>query len=711
GTEASLLMLYHLAADQSEETQAMLDNLVIILDPMLNPDGRDRFVNWVNGYRSSVPNTDIQDLEHNQPWPRGRTNHYLHDLNRDWLLAQHPESEARLELFHSWRPQLLIDAHEMGRNATYFFQPGIPERNNPNTPNRTFDITWDIAQFHATFLDKVGALYFTKESFDDFYYGKGSTYPDINGAIGILFEQASSRAMTTESDFGELTFSKTIQQQFATSMSTITSAYNLRIDLLSHQKEFYQSKDSFVKSEPVKAYIINILDHPTRVNIFLKTMRYHRIKVHELNQTVLIDGHTFNRDNALILPLHQPQARLIKSIMETSTEFQASIFYDVSTWTFPLAFGIDVKEITRNPSRWIGDEISSLPEIQTAIPTQANYAYIMEWDRFNAPNALYQILDAGLTPLVATKPISIEINSGELKSFNRGSIIIPVHPRDDENKLSSNDIYELVNQLSVQLNVNIYPLNTGLSANGPSLGSPHVNPLSKPTVCLLAGPGTSSNSVGEIWFLLNTKINMPVSLVNVEDISYKDLSRYTTMIMPHGWYTSLDSVALNKIKFWVKKGGTLIAIEGGVNTLLKNDFISEEIIESPKDTVQVAYDQLDKRQGAQEIGGAIFKTSVDTSHPLAFGLNPELSVFRKTGLFLKPSKNQTANVVQYTENPLISGYISEGNLKLLAGSSAVIGRKMGNGHVVLLADDPYFRSFWYGTSLLLMNGIFFGSIY
>ncbi|MEJ2005075.1 MAG: M14 family metallopeptidase [Cyclobacteriaceae bacterium] len=241
GSNASLLTAYYLAASNSEEVKTILENTVILFDPSFNPDGLQRFATWVNSRKSQVTSADPQNQEQNEPWPGGRTNHYWFDLNRDWLPAQLPESRARLKTYHSWKPNVLTDHHEMGHNSTFFFQPGIPSRNNPLTPNRTYDLTEEIARYHARALDSIGSLYYSKESYDDFYYGKGSSYPDVNGGIGILFEQAGSDGHLKESVNGILTFPFTIRNQFNTTLSTLRAATALREDLLRHQQDFYSS--------------------------------------------------------------------------------------------------------------------------------------------------------------------------------------------------------------------------------------------------------------------------------------------------------------------------------------------------------------------------------------------------------------------------------------------------------------------------------------
>lgn len=707
GTEAALLLLYHLAADQSPETQALLQKMVIIIDPMLNPDGRDRFVNWVNAYRSSGQEGDIQDMEHNQPWPRGRTNHFLHDLNRDWLLAQHPETQGRLKLFHDWQPQLLVDVHEMGRNATYFFQPGVPSRNNPHSPENVFTLTKRLAPFFAKNLDRTGGLYYTGERFDDFYYGKGSTYPDINGAVGILFEQASSRSLLTDSDFGALSYEKTIQQQFLTSLGALEGARSLRLDLLQHQRNFYQTIPAFVRAQPVKAWIVDRTKHPLRVQAFLDVLNYHRIRAYDLIKPLSVKQTVYRPGESLLLPLNQPQGRLLQAIMETVTEFSDSIFYDVSAWTFPAAFGLSADPVTRAVDRHRGERISDLPIPFSAPDDTAQYAYILTWDRFTAPAALYQILRSDHYARVALQPFTIPLANGTEHTFQRGSIVIPVKKRDG----SPSQIHDMMDHLSREYRVNIYPVHSGFSTSGPTLGSPNMAVLTTPVIALLAGDGTSSYSVGEIWHLLNKKMDMPLALLQTSRLSADQLTPYTTLIMPHGWYSNLDSNKVQIIKAWVRKGGTLIATEGSVKKLLKRNFIAEEIIDIPNDTVQIAYDKADARRGARYIGGAIFRATADTTHPLVFGLPSTTLLFRKSTLFLKPSKTQTGNVLIYEKKPLYSGYISRDNETLLAGSAALIARTLGQGHVILMTDPPFFRSFWYGTAPILTNGIFFGSIY
>ena len=284
GTEASLLLLYHLAAGSGKQVEDILRNTILIIDPMFNPDGRDRFVNWVNGNRGAVPTTDTQDREHNQPWPRGRTNHYLFDMNRDWMPVTQPESNGRIKLFHHWRPQFLLDAHEMGTNSTFFFQPGIPSRNNPNTPKRTIELAGKMSAFFANRLDEIQSMYYSQESFDDFYYGKGSTFGDIHGSVGILFEQASSRALETDSNQGRMTYAFTIRNHFMATLGALDGLTSLRKDFLSYHRNFYATASDAAKKNPIKAYIVDVEKNKTRAQMLIQNLQKHRILVHDLKK-------------------------------------------------------------------------------------------------------------------------------------------------------------------------------------------------------------------------------------------------------------------------------------------------------------------------------------------------------------------------------------------------------------------------------------------
>jgi len=712
-SEAAMLVLYHLAAGSGPAVDGMLDRAVIILDPNYNPDGRDRFVNWVNANRGRVATRDGQDREHVEPWPGGRTNHYWFDLNRDWLVAQHPESQGRVALFHHWRAQVLTDFHEMGSNATYFFQPGIPSRNNPNTPERTFELTAALAEHHAEWLNRHGALYYSKETFDDFFYGKGSTFPDVNGAIGILFEQASARSLERMTNDGVLTFPFTIRNQFATSMSTLAGSLALRTELLSNQRDFYASAPDAARKNPVKAYVLDLGDSRTRTQALLQMLLRHRIRVYELARNVEAGGRSFRAGEAAVIPMDQAQTRLIKAVMERVTTFTDSLFYDVSAWTLPLAMGVASGELHSYADDMAGDEITATAfDGGELVGGHGAYAYLMEWDRYFAPRALYRILDAGLRPRVARKSFTLATGGpgGTVRTFDPGTIIIPVTQRDAASTVTADQVRAVIDRVVAEDHVVVHRADTGLTPAGGDLGGPTSPVLVKPEIALLAGPGTRAYEVGETWHLLNERFGIPVSLVDADGFSDLDLDRYTTLVMTMGSY-DLDTEDVNRLKWWVREGGTLIAWKNAARWLIAKELIDESLRHMPPDTVDIPYGDVSSTRGAQRIGGAIFAAALDTTHPLAFGYGGETALFRNHEIFFEPSATPGATVARYTSSPLLSGYISPKRHAELANTAALIARRQGSGAVVLFADNPNFRAFWYGTNGLFLNAVFFGGAF
>ncbi|MDB4438952.1 M14 family zinc carboxypeptidase, partial [bacterium] len=341
GASAAILNAYYLLAAKSEKVKNLLDNSIILIDPVYNPDGLQRFSTWANSHKHKHLVSDTKSREFNEVWPGGRTNHYWFDLNRDWLFNIHPSSKGRIKTFHEWKPDILTDHHEMGSNSTFFFQPGIPSRTNPNTPQLNQDLTEEIGTYHASFLDSIGSMYYTKESFDDFYYGKGSTYPDINGCIGILFEQASSRGHLRETDNGIMSFPFTIRNQMVTSLSTQEAAIALRKDILNFKQDYFRKR---YNSPNTNGYFVFESPDYYKSQFFIDLLTRHKIDVYQTLKDIKIKGQTFDPHNSYIIPKKQKQSTLIKTIFESVTQFNDSLFYDVSAWTIPLALDIKYGE-------------------------------------------------------------------------------------------------------------------------------------------------------------------------------------------------------------------------------------------------------------------------------------------------------------------------------------------------------------------------------
>ena len=442
GGNAAPLVAYYLAAGQSEEVLNLLDNAVILLDPCFNPDGFQRFSSWVNMHKNEHLTSDNNDREYDEAWPGGRTNHYWFDLNRDWLLVQHPESQGRIKVFHEWKPNVLTDHHEMGTNSTFFFMPGIPQRTNPVTPQENQDLTAKIGTFHAKTLDEIGVLYYSQESFDDFYYGKGSTYPDANGCIGILFEQASARGHLQKSENGDLSFPYAIRNQFRTALSTQEAGLALREDLLAYQKQFYKDGLKEASKSATKAYILGGEGDYSRAKLLVDLLLQHQIEIYHPNQDLTIDGMSYTAEHSFVVPANQVQYRLIRGIFETMTTFKDSIFYDVSSWTLPLAFGVSYDKMDSGTfskkllgSQVTGDGLQDRPEN----PVRSGYAYLVNWNSYFAPRALNELLKNDLRVKVATKPFTL---GG--RSFSASTLMVPAI----QQAKKPEEIYQLMLNLS-----------------------------------------------------------------------------------------------------------------------------------------------------------------------------------------------------------------------------------------------------------------------
>ncbi len=694
GSNAALLLAYYLAAAESDYINNLLNQTIILLDPSFNPDGLQRFSYWANTNKSIHLNPDPNDREYHEVWPGGRTNHYWFDMNRDWLPVQLPESRARITTYHNWLPNILTDHHEMGTNATFFFQPGIPSRTHPLTPKLNQELTKHIGDFHAKALNKIGSLYYTQESFDDFYYGKGSTFPDINGGIGILFEQASSRGHIQESDNGLLTFPFTIKNQFTTALSTLEAAKEMRIDILKYQHHFYKNALLEANKESNKAIVFGDEKDAARTYHLADILKRHNIKFHEIKNDFTVDNKRFKKGYSYIVPKNQKNIRLINAMFEKRTTFQDSLFYDISAWSFPLAFNLDYSENVS--TTYLGDEVVNLKLKNGSVSAASNYAYLMEWHEYYSPKILNQLLNKDIRVKVALKQFSI---NG--KDYDYGTLMIPVQNQ----KLNTSNLYNYLSELATESHIPIDAVNTGLT-EGIDLGSQNFKTLNKPNIALLVGDNITSYDAGEIWHLFDTQYNITVTKLDTKSIESANLNRYNVIIIPNS--RALNQSNTQKLKEWTKNGGTLIAYRNTIKWLKEKEFIKLELVETNVPAKNITFEQKSDFKGAQEIGGAIFEAKIDRSHPINFGYkNDKISVFRNTRVFIKKDSISYNNPIQYTKNPLLSGYISKPNLEALSETVPLQIKKLSKGNVVVFTDNTNFRGFWYGTNKLLMNAIFF----
>lgn len=706
GANASLVAAYHFAA--ANEISADLENIVLLLDPAINPDGLNRFASWVNSHKAFTMNGDPAQRELNEAWPRGRTNHYWFDLNRDWLPVQHPESRNRVKIFQSWLPNIHLDFHEMGTNSTFFFQPGIPSRMHPLTPSKNFELTEKVGTYHAKALDQIGSLYYNQENYDDFYYGKGSTYPDVQGSIGILFEQASSRGHLQESANGMLSFPFTIRNQFTANLSSYQAAKEMRVELNQWMKDFYTEIKKETDTEVNKAYIFGAKDDEARSFHLADLILQHDIKVFALNENITVNGKEFKKETSYIVPADQPQYRLIKAMFETRTTFQDSLFYDISAWTYPMAFHLDYMALN---SRILN--LASVRQIDKSnfalapgkvIGNAGAYQYALEWTDYYAPKAAYRLLKAGFLVRVS----NAEFSTAEGKTYGRGTLLIDKGESGLDNQAFFAKLREIANEAHVEINA----LTTGYTG-GANLGSTFMAPLKTPQIALLVDGGVDSGEAGEIWHLLDQRMKMPVTLLPVGSVNNANLDRYNVILMADGNYNSLGKTGAEKLKEWTSKGGTLVAKGGALRFLSQNEIgnFAFRTVDNSEKGLQKSYADFENATGAKGTFGAIFKANLDITHPIGYGYSEkEIYTFRNDNFFMEVSPNPYANPLVYTADPLASGYLHPSNLPGIQNGSVIRISGVGRGRIVGFADNPNFRAFWFGTNKLFMNSIFFGQV-
>jgi hypothetical protein len=717
-SEAALLTAYWLVAGTGEVDGYLADG-VFHIEPNLNPDGRDRHTWWANLNRAEPLVADPLDREHNEVWPGGRTNHYWFDLNRDWLPLVNPESRARIDWHQRWRPNVVTDYHEMGTSSTYFFEPSEPVGSwNPLLPESIYtDITMRFADDWAAALDSLGSLYFTREVYDNSYPGYGSTYPNFLGGLGLVFEQASSRGHIQESGHhGILIFPFSIRNHVRTALATVRVAVEERQALRLYQHDFFAGALEAAESDPVDGWVFG---HPQDVSLnrdFIDLLTRHGIAVHELRQPKDMEGNSFRPGMAWVVPAAQPQYRLARSIFERTETFPDSVFYDASTWTVSLAYGMPDAEI-RDGGLALGAAITEFEGFapDDLVVPRSNVAYLLDWRDSEAPRALHALQARGVRAEVASRPFMVQASGAEV-ALERGAISVPVASQ----TLDPDALYAAVSEVSRQVGLPFVAATSTYAPSplGPDLGSRSFLPVRAPRVLMPVGEGLSGYEAGQIWHLLDQRVGMPVTKVDVTDVGRVEWSRYDALILVSGDLSFLQGDRLEAVRSWIRGGGTLIATRGAAAWAARNGLTPNVEAPSvgrapgedapPRDE-RIEYDRAGELQGAQAIGGSIWEADLDLTHPLGFGYTRRfLPIWRDHSYFFPLPDNPYITVARLTDDPHLSGYVSGANEARLAGSPSVIADQLGRGSVVLLIDNPNFRGYWRGTNRLLLNAIFFG---
>lgn len=700
-TETSMLTAYKLITEKS----SWLKNTLVILDPCLNPDGRDRYVNWFYQVANKNYNPNPDAREHFEPWVSGRPNHYLFDLNRDWAWATQIETQQRLKVYNKWMPHIHVDFHEQGINSPYYFAPAAEPFHEVITKwQRNFqDI---IGKNHAKYFDKEGWLYFTKESFDLLYPSYGDTYPTFNGAIGMTYEQAGHGMAglgieTQEGDILKLT--DRIAHHHTTGLSTVEIASKNAQKINSEFKKYFDNKNFKYKSyvlqgdEDKKYQLTQLLDK-------------HNIK-YELSNATTVSGFDYQQNKKgslkttekdLIISSKQPKGNLVKVLFEPKAMIKDSMTYDITAWSIPYAYGLKAiasERIIRGKPQKIAPQKATLKNNV--------YAYIFDWNHISDAKLLANLHRAGIRVRFTKKQI---VNSG--LTLAPGTLIVM---KRDNKKVKNFD--KKVYEIALENNKPNKAIHTGYASKGADLGSSSVKEIKNQKIAILAGKQASTLGFGEIQYFFEQNIQYPHTVINSDRFSIEKLNKYHTLILPNGFYNGLlKDKQLKALKSWIRKGGKVIAVGNACGVFADNKIfgLKSKKSTSKKDKKENTADKdshlisfaSSQREGIKNlITGAIFRTKVDNSHPLAFGYDNEYFTLKLSGKGYQYLKNGF-NVVRLEDNTIISGFAGSKTLKNQEKSLVFGEERIGRGSIIYMIDNPLFRGFWDNGKLFFANALF-----
>lgn len=692
-SEAAMLTAYYLTASESTETVQWLESMVMLMDPCINPDGRDRHTHWANMHKAFPPVADPNDREHNEVWPGGRTNHYWFDLNRDWFLGIFPETRNRVNFFHKWKPYVQTDHHEMGTNSSFYFDPGEEASNNPIVPDYLYKKVYPkYAEYFTKAVNGIGSMYFTKEAFDKLYPGYGSSYINFYGGAGFLFEQASSRGHVQETTTIPITFAFTIRNQFTASLATIRASYAEKMMLLEMRKQFYEVAKRQSEAAVMKGYVVEDDNDLNRAKAFIDMLLLHRIDVYRLS------------DSRFFVPTVQDNHIMVRSIFENQITYRDSSFYDASTWSLIHAYGLPYSEVKSVPS---GLTKINAPLVVSPVIAKSEYAYLISNTDYNIHKFIYRLQSSNVIVQTATRPFTTAVAGKEMK-FGYGSLVISVQ----QQRMSGDAVFATIQAAAQECGINVNAVGTGYNIGGVDLGSSYVRTLKKPEAAMIIGTGVTAAEAGEVWHLLDQRLGMPITKIDILNVGRTDLSRYNSLVMVSGMYTLLDKNSVERIRQWVQNGNTLITIKSGAEWAIRNGLTKHKlVVDSSVTGGRHDYDRATEIEGAKALGGSIFRVDLDTTHPIGYGYQSrKLSVYKNGLTFFQKSTSAYNTVAQYTSDPVVGGYVHPTTLTKLRSAPSILVGSEGSGRVVLFADEPNFRGTWYGTNKLFLNALFYGGL-
>ncbi|NCI46905.1 M14 family metallopeptidase [Sediminibacterium soli] len=700
-SEAALMTLYALADPANTQTKEWLKNTVVVMDPCINPDGRDRYVNWFNGTVGKNANADPIAREHTEPWPGGRSNHYNFDLNRDWAWQTQVESRQRVKKYNQWLPQVHVDFHEQGANEPYYFAPAADPLHEAITPwQRDFQVM--IGRNNARYFDQNGWLFFTKERFDLLYPSYGDTYPIYNGSIGMTFEQGGggrSGLAIVKSDGDTLTLLDRATHHFTTGLSTIETASKNKQKLIDEYRRYFADGRDARGSE-YKAYVLTSRDE-NKIRSVIGLLEQNGIEYGTLG-TKNFRGFNYNtgKDETyadegyhVAISAYQSKSILARVLMEPKTVVTDSNTYDITAWAIPYAYGVRgyaVKEKLDITNQWKAGN--------TVTGTSSDYGVLIPYQSFSAAQTIAYLLKNHIKVRFAEKPFSY---GG--KTYDRGTLIV----LRTGNPAGWNQV---VNEAAKKFNVQPVAVQTGFMDKGADFGSPDVKTITPLKVAVLSGEQVSSLGAGEVWHFFEQILDYPVTVINVSDLSRANLKNFQVLIMPDGSYRSLsDKAGSDRLKDFVRGGGKLIAIDNAISVLASADWGIKAKEDKNEDKNEYAnlkkYGDRETQYISNTIPGAIYKLELDNTHPLAFGYPDFYFTLKQDGGvfdFLK----EGWNVGVMKKEAYITGFTGV-KVKNRLKDGMVFGvQDMGSGSVVYFAEDPLFRNFWENGRLLFSNAVF-----
>jgi hypothetical protein len=703
-SEASMLTLFALVDPNNTQTKEWLKNTVVVIDPCINPDGRDRYVNWYNSAVGAQFNADPQAREHSEPWPQGRTNHYNFDLNRDWAWQTQKETQQRLKLYNRWLPQVHVDYHEQGYNAPYYFAPAAQPYHEVITQwQRDFQV--QIGRNNAHYFDNNGWLFFTKEEFDLFYPSYGDTYPIYNGSIGMTFEQGGIGAglgVKTAND-DTLTLVDRALHHFTTGISTIETASKNAAKLVTEFKKFFDDNRAGTGFD-YKTYVLTAKDaNQLKAAAELldnNSIEYGVTSVKNFKGINYLTGKEENyvdEGYQLAVTTNQPKGKLVKVLFEAKSYMTDSATYDITAWSVPYVYGLKGYAVKDKL------DIQPFPQSIAVTAVQANYGQLIPYTSLNSAKVLAALLQKQVRVRFAEK--SFTYNG---KNYEPGTLIV----------LKGGNIanwQDITNETCKLYNVQSEAVESGFMDKGADFGSGDVRYIHAPKVALLTGKQVASSSAGEIWSFFDQTLHYPVTQLNTENLAYTKLDGYNVLVVPDGNYQVFESKGvMAKLQDFVKGGGKIVALESGVSDLAAGEWgykLKEGKDDSNKAKSDSDYTVLkkfgDKQRDdiTESIPGAIYKVELDNTHPLAFGY-PTSYYTLKQDTKIYEFLNDGWNIGVIKQAAYTSGFVGS-KLKPVLKNGLIIGAESyGRGNVVFFADDVLFRLFWQNGKLLFANAVF-----